>query len=73
LAKAGTNFTKALRRLRSYWLGDPNGAHRHFAPGALFAKDPGGPFFGFTLETAEQIAGGGAAPKRSRRRKTARK
>jgi hypothetical protein len=68
LAKAGTNFTKALRRLRTYWISDPNGTHRHFAPGALFAKNPGGPFFDFTLETAEQMAGT-SAPKRSGKRK----
>lgn len=73
LARASPNFTKALRRLRSYWISDPNGAHRHMAPGALFAEEPGGPFFGFTLDTAEQMEGGGAAPKRPRRRKTARK
>jgi hypothetical protein len=70
LAKPDSNFGKALRRLRSYWLGDPNGAHRHFAPGALFAKDPGGAFFGFTLETAEQMENGGGR-KLTRRRKTA--
>ena len=69
LAKAGANFTKALRRLRTYWIDDPDGTHRHFAPGALFAKNPGGPFFGFTLETAEEMAGT-TAPKRSGRRKT---
>jgi hypothetical protein len=79
LANAGSNFVRALRRLRSYWISDPNGTHRHFAPGALFAKDPGGPFFGFTLETAEQMAGEGgpakpaAARKRATRRKTTRK
>jgi len=75
LANARSNFTTALRRLRSYWISDPNGTHRHFAPGALFAKDPGGPFHGFTLETAEQMAGG-AGPvtgKRKARRKTGRK
>jgi hypothetical protein len=72
LPKAGANFGKALRRLRSYWLGDPDGTHRHFAPGALFAKESGGILFGMTLETAEEMAGGG--PRRStRRRKTARK
>jgi hypothetical protein len=72
LAKAGTNFTKALRRLRSYWLHDPNASHHHLAPGALFAKNQGGPFFDFTLETAEQLAGT-SAPKRGGRRKTTRK
>ena len=72
LAKAGTNLTKALRRLRSYWLHDPNASHHHLAPGALFAKNQGGPFFDFTLETAEQLAGT-SAPKRGGRRKTARK
>jgi hypothetical protein len=72
LAKAGANFTKALRRLRSYWLHDPNASHRHLAPAALFAKNPGSPFFDFTLETAEQMAGT-TAPKRSARRKAARK
>jgi hypothetical protein len=72
LAKAGTNFTKALRRLRSYWLIDPDASHRHFAPGASFAKDSGGHFFDFTLETAEQLAGT-SAPKRGGRRKTTRK
>ncbi len=75
LANARSNFTTALRRLRSYWISDPNGTHRHFAPGALFAKDPGGPFHGFTLETAEQMAGGAGAVtgKRKARRKTGRK
>jgi hypothetical protein len=68
LAKAGTNFTRALRRLRSYWLHDPNASHRHLAPAALFAKNPGSPFFDFTLETAEQMAGT-SAPKRSGKRK----
>jgi hypothetical protein len=72
LAKAGTNFTRALRRLRSYWLHDPNASHRHLAPAALFAKNPGSPFFDFTLETAEQMAGT-SAPKRSGKRKVARK
>jgi hypothetical protein len=71
LAKPGANFAKALRHLRSYWLGDPNGTHRHFAPGALFAKDPGGAFFDFTLDTAEQVESGALKP--LRRRKAARK
>jgi hypothetical protein len=72
LPKGGSNFDRALRRLRSYWLGDPNGTHRHFAPGALFAKNPGGAFFGLTLETAEQMEGG-RPRKPPGRRKTARK
>jgi len=72
LRNGASNFVKALRRLRSYWISDPNGSHRHFAPGASFAKDPGGHFFGFTLETAEQLAGT-SAPKRGGRRKTTRK
>jgi hypothetical protein len=57
LRNGASNFVKALRRLRTYWISDPNGTHRHFSPGALFATDPGGHFFGFTLETAEDMAG----------------
>ena len=72
LPKASANFGKALKRLRSYWLGDPNGAHRHFAPGALFAKDSGGAMFGLTLDAAEELEGGGVR-KSTRGRKAARK
>jgi hypothetical protein len=72
LPKASANFSKALRRLRSYWLGDPNGTHRHFAPGALFAKGSGGAVFGLTLDAAEELEGGGMR-KAARGRKTARK
>lgn len=57
LRNGASNFVKALRHLRAYWISDPNGTHRHFSPGALFATDPGGHFFGFTLETAEDMAG----------------
>jgi hypothetical protein len=75
LRDPGSNFVTALRRLRSYWISDPDGVHRHFAPAALFAADPGGAFFKFTLETAEQMAGGigparpAPAPKPAARRK----
>jgi hypothetical protein len=75
LANGGANFVTAMRRLRSYWLADPNGSHRHFAPAALFAAEPGGAFHRFTLETAEQMAGGigsvrpAPAPKPAVRRK----
>jgi hypothetical protein len=79
LRNGGSNFVKALRRLRAYWISDPDGTHRHFSPGALFAKDPGGHFFGFTLETAEDMAGGrdparsGASGKSAGRKKAKRK
>jgi len=71
LAKGGSNFINAMRRLRTYWLDDPNGSHRHLAPAALFAKNSGGAVFDFTLETAEQMAGGRPppAPKPAARRK----
>jgi hypothetical protein len=58
LRDPASNFVTALRRLRSYWISDPDASHRHFSPGALFSADPGGAFFKFTLETAEQMAGG---------------
>jgi hypothetical protein len=70
-----SNFVTALRRLRSYWISDPNASHRHLSPAALFAAEPGGAFFQFTLETAEQMAGGigparpAPAPKPAARRK----
>jgi hypothetical protein len=75
LRDPASNFVTALRRLRSYWISDPDGSHRHFSPGALFAAEPGGAFFRFTLETAEQMAGGigpvrpAPAPKPAARRK----
>ncbi len=63
LASRNSNFVTALQRLRSYWVQDPDGAHHHFSPGALYAKGFGSPFMGLTLETAERMesAGGRAA------------
>ena len=79
LRDPGSNFVAAVRRLRSYWIGDPNGSHRHFSPGALFAAESGGAFHQFTLETAEHLAGGVGsvrpppAPKAAGRRKKSRR
>jgi hypothetical protein len=79
LRDPGSNFGAALRRLRSYWISDPNGSHRHFSPGALFGAEAGGAFHQFTLETAEQMAGGigpvrpAPAPKAAGRRKKGRR
>jgi hypothetical protein len=79
LRNGASNFVKALRRLRTYWIADPDASHRHFSPGALFGADAGGHFFGFTLETAEDMAGVAGPPRRaspakaSGRRKASRK
>jgi hypothetical protein len=73
LRNRASNFVKALRRLRSYWISDPDGTHRHFSPGALFAKDPGGHFLGFTLETAEDLVGGGPAGRAASSKPTGRR
>ncbi|MGH8428829.1 MAG: hypothetical protein ACREUF_00340, partial [Solimonas sp.] len=59
LGDGRSNFTKAVQRLRSYWLRDPDATDRHMAAGALLGPKTLGPFFKFTLDTAEAIAGGG--------------
>jgi hypothetical protein len=58
LADPNSNFVRAMRQLRTYWLQDPNASHRHMALGALLGDDALGPFFKFTLDTAEALAGG---------------
>ena len=57
LADPSSNFVRAVRQLRTYWLQDPNASHRHMALGALLADDALGPFFKFTLTTAEEMGG----------------
>jgi hypothetical protein len=64
LADPGSNFVRAVRQLRTYWLQDPNASHRHMALGALLGDDALGPFFKFTLTTAEEM--GGSAPSRAK-------
>jgi hypothetical protein len=70
LADANSNFVQVVRRLRSYWLQDPNASQRHMTLAALLKDGALGPFFKFTLDTAEQIAGApsGARPRASRKR-----
>jgi hypothetical protein len=58
LADPNSNFVRAVRQLRTYWLQDPNASHRHMALGALLGDAALGPFFKFTLSTAEGMAGG---------------
>ena len=58
LADPNSNFVRAMRQLRTYWLQDPNASHRHMALGALLGDDALGPFFKFTLNTAEALGGG---------------
>jgi hypothetical protein len=64
LADPNSNFVRAVRQLRTYWLQDPNASHRHMALGALLGDDALGPFFKFTLTTAEEM--GGSAPSRAK-------
>lgn len=58
LANGQSNFVEAVRHLRSFWLRDPDATHRHMVAGALLGPNALGPFFKFTLDTAEEIAGG---------------
>ena len=70
LADPKSNFVRAIRTLRTYWLQDPHASHRHMALGALLGDDALGPFFKFTLSTAEEMAGSarsGAARKSGRK------
>jgi hypothetical protein len=76
LGAGSANFLTALRRLREYWVADPNGSQRHFSPAALYSGYTASPFFVFTLETAELMAGvkrSGRAAKKTAGRKTGRK
>jgi hypothetical protein len=77
LADPGSNFVQAVRQLRTYWLRDPDASHRHMALGALLDDSALGPFFKFTLNTAEDLAGGGparsGAARKSGRKKSGRK
>lgn len=65
LADPNSNFVQAVRQLRTYWLLDPNASQRHMALGALLGDAALGPFFKFTLNTAEEMAGGGRSAARS--------
>ncbi len=65
LADPNSNFVRAVRQLRTYWLRDPNASHRHMALGALLGDDALGPFFKFTLTTAEEMAGSAPSGARS--------
>jgi hypothetical protein len=68
LAEPNSNFATAIRRLRSYWIRDPNASHRHMTAAALIGSKTVGPFFRFTLDIAEEIGDGSqAAPKPSRK------
>lgn len=58
LANPESNFVKAMRVLRSYWLDDPQASHRHMTAGALLGPTTLGPFFRFTLDVGEKIAPG---------------
>lgn len=73
LADSKSNFVQVVRRLRSYWLQDPNASQRHMTLAALLNDRALGPFFKFTLDTAEEMAGGSSGgrsrPARKRRGK----
>ena len=56
LANPQSNFVKAMRRLRSYWLEDLQASHRHMTAGSLLDAKTLGPFFRFTLDVGEAIA-----------------
>jgi hypothetical protein len=77
LADPNSNFVRAVRQLRTYWLQDPNASHRHMTLGALLGDKVLGPFFKFTLNTAEALGGepsrAGASTRSGATRKSGRK
>lgn len=73
LADPNSNFVQAVRRLRTYWLQDPNAAQRHMTLAALLEDKVLGPFFKFTLNTAEDLAGTPSGVKSRAPRKRGRK
>jgi hypothetical protein len=74
LANPNSNFVQAVQQLRTYWLQDPNASHRHMALAALIDDTALGPFFKFTLSTAERMAGKApSAAKSKAARKSGRK
>lgn len=73
LANPNSNFVKAVKQLRTYWLQDPDGAQRHLTLAALLDDKVLGPFFKFTLDTAEEIAGTPSRAKSRAARKSGRK
>jgi hypothetical protein len=71
LRDPNSNFTNAVKRLRSYWVNDPGATERHLIAGCLLDATTHGPFFKLTLDVAEAIASGKFrdAPKRKTRRR----